>query len=370
MLQQILKHEITKIAALFIVWRLALLFVGFLALTLLPKIQAGQLVLEEINFWQSWSNWDGGHFIGIADNGYKFIQQYAFFPLLPATIWFFKHIFLNNSQIAALFVTNFLGLAAIIFLYKLARLDFDKNFSLKVVISLLFFPTAFFLGAVYSESAFLAASLASFYYLRKKRFLLSGILASFASLTKPYGILIIFPLVIEYFSQKKPKIKLGRQLFFFSLPIIVFCLYLVYLKNVAGDPLIFISVQKAWMRTAANPITIFWNYYLSFFKAPVNLFFGVRLTEFASGLLVLLTIIFGWKFLRPSYLVYVILLFLVFTSTGNLLSFARFVLILWPVFFVLASWSENFLFDFFYKVVSLSLLGIFTGLFLAGFFIS
>lgn len=370
MWQQILRHDTTKISALYLVWRLTLLFFGFIALTLLPKVAAGELVIDSFNFWQSWANWDGGHFLGIAENGFVHTQQYAFFPLFPALIRLFSPLFLGNFLVSALVVTNLSALFATILFFKLARLDFSKEKSIQSLTYLLFFPTAFFLGVVYAEPIFILTSITAFYSLRKKNITACAFFAILATLTKPYGILITLPLIIEYFSSKKFKLRLEPQFFLLLTPIVVFIFYLIYLKSTTGDPFIFIKVQKDWARVATNPVVTLWVNYLSFFTTPVNLFYGIRLVEFLTVILVLAIVAFGWKILRFSYFVYVLLLLLTFVSTGNLTSFPRFILVLWPVFFVLATWGENFLFDFSYKLVGLSFLGLFTSLFLAGFFIS
>ena len=369
MLQNFLRSEIGKIVALFLVWRLTLFGVGFLAQTLLPKIQAGTITFAQVNFLSSWANWDGGHFLGISQNGFKFIQQHAFFPAFPALIKLASPIFFGNLLISGLVVSNIAALISAIFFFKLARLDFDKNLSFRSLTYLLFFPTAFFLGAVYSEPLFLASTLSAFYFIRKGNFPIAAVSASFATLTKPYGVLIVLPLVVEYFLKKKFRLKIEPKFLPIFAPILIFILYLIYLKNSTGDPLIFIKVQEQWLRVATNPLITLWNYYTSFFTTQLNIFFGLKLIELASTVFVLGVIIASFGKMRLSYFLYILLLFLIFVSTGNLTSFSRFILILWPVFFVIAAWGENFLFDFFYKLIGLTLLGLFTGLFLSGFFI-
>lgn len=364
-----LKSDLGKISALFLVWRLTLGIFGFLALMLMPKVVAGELVFGSSGFWQSWANWDGGHFLGIAENGFAVTQQYAFFPLYPALISLLVPVF-RNFLATGLVISNILALLAVIFLYKLAKLDFAKDLSLRTIIYFLFFPTAFFLGAVYSESLFIFTTAAAFYFLRKGNFAVSSIFAIFVTLTKPYGIIIVLPLVIEYLVSKKSRFKFEPQLVLLLVPVVAFIVYLIYLRNLTGDAVIFAKVQGDWLRTPVNPAVTLWNYYLSFFITPPNLFFGIQVIEFLSAILVLVLIIFGWKKLRLSYSVFLLSLYLIFVSTGTLTSFPRFVLVLWPSFFILANFGENFLFDFFYKLASLVLLGLFTSLFLSGFFIS
>ena len=55
---------------------------------------------KEGNFFESLSNWDGGHYIGIAQNGYSEKFQYAFFPLYPITINLLNN-FVGNYLLSA-----------------------------------------------------------------------------------------------------------------------------------------------------------------------------------------------------------------------------------------------------------------------------
>src|SRR5438552_777431 len=69
------------ISLYFSIWILAILFISFLGFSALPH--SGNFSND---FLKSLGNWDGGHFLGIAQYGYKENFQYAFFPLYPLLI--------------------------------------------------------------------------------------------------------------------------------------------------------------------------------------------------------------------------------------------------------------------------------------------
>jgi Gpi18-like mannosyltransferase len=57
-------------------------------------------------------------------------------------------------------------------------MDFDETLVSRAITYLLIFPTTFFFSGVYSESLFLALTVAAFYYARTNRWLLACVLAA------------------------------------------------------------------------------------------------------------------------------------------------------------------------------------------------
>lgn len=192
---QILKF----ILVVFSGWRIIISFIAYFGLTVFP-VHLGNHLTEwatpDTDFWMRWSNWDGGHFRGIAENGYL-IFQVVFFPLYPFLIR--ALMFLGIPSLwGGLIISNLSIVFALFFLYKLTLLDFDVSTAKKAVFTALAFPTAFYFGAVYSESLFLLLTVASFYFARQKRWYLSLVLASFSSVVRLAGLVVIFCIGIEY----------------------------------------------------------------------------------------------------------------------------------------------------------------------------
>jgi hypothetical protein len=161
------------------------------------------------------SRWDSGWYHSVAKNGYSFTpdkqSNTAFFPLYPMLMRAVH--FLSPSQtdaswmIAGLIVSNAALLIAACYLVLLLRLDFDPDTSARAVLYLFIFPSTFFLSAVYSESLFLAATLAAFYHARKGQWLLASVCAGAATLTRSPGILLAAPLLLEYLAQRKFRLR-------------------------------------------------------------------------------------------------------------------------------------------------------------------
>lgn len=188
----------------FLGWRLILLFVTFYGLNLLPSI-------NDIDYFMRWANWDGGHFRGIAENGYLNPFQVAFFPLYPILIKVVMFFGLNSFW-AGFFISQISTLIALFYFYKLLLLDYDLNTVHKGIFVLLAFPTSFYLGTVYSEGLFLALVTSSFYYARKNNWILAAGLASLSAITRLVGLATIVAVASEYFFQNQKSLNLASIL--------------------------------------------------------------------------------------------------------------------------------------------------------------
>jgi len=138
-----------------------------------------------------WKAWDTNGYLGIAQYGYSsstveerhlFIVFFPFYPFLIKII----ALVLQNYLLSALLVSNIAYIFAVFYLYKLVLLDFKSEDALRSIIYLSIFPTAYFLHAAYTESLFLALTIASFYYARKDKWALSGTLGMLAATTRDH----------------------------------------------------------------------------------------------------------------------------------------------------------------------------------------
>ncbi|MBI2597291.1 hypothetical protein HYW41_03990 [Candidatus Daviesbacteria bacterium] len=202
----VLKYAVS----LFLIWRLALLFIAFLGLSVFPNLDFynKKLFFPHIglNFWDRWANWDSGAFMYIAKNGYV-PGWTVFFPLYSIFIKFVT-LFGLNTFWAGFLISQVSTIIFLFYLYKITILDFDTKVAKRTLFAILIFPTSFYLGSVYSESLFLATSISACYYARKEKWLLASLLAALASSTRLVGLGVILVIFIEYFT-KQPKINLG-----------------------------------------------------------------------------------------------------------------------------------------------------------------
>ena len=362
--------DLKDIFGIFVVWRLSLLLFSFFSLYLL----GGFLSTQKISFLETLTYWDGGHFIGIAKNGYYTPEQYAFFPLYPLLIKTFTPIFLNNFNLAALFISSFFTFFGLLFFKKLGELDFKKDDVQKSMLLFLTFPTAFFLVAAYSEALFIFLSLSSFYFSRKEKWIWSSILASLASATKPFGILLFVVLVYEYLKRRDFKLKrISYEMIYLFISPLGLLAYMIFLKLKTGSAIFFITSQLNWQREFITfPPKVFFDKYFSVFSLNQigTRFFAQQTLELISLGTYIMILVYSIGKLRSTYIIYGFLLLLMILSTGVLTSFPRFFILSFPLFFSFSILTKNQLFSRFLFLIFILFQGLFLTLFLSGIWIA
>src|SRR5258708_2790598 len=141
-----------KIILLFFVWRLLLFLIAYLSPFFIPNFGGrfpyyqSLLISTHLPYWiWGFANFDGVHYITIAQHGY--IAQYtqAFFPFYPILIHLLN--LFESPLLTGLVLSNFFFFLALFFLYKLFLDDYSPTDSFKALILLVSFPTAFYFGA-------------------------------------------------------------------------------------------------------------------------------------------------------------------------------------------------------------------------------
>jgi Gpi18-like mannosyltransferase len=320
-----------------------------------------------------WNTWDTHHYLNIAKEGYSssIVDEkhllIVFFPLYPFLIKIFSLVF-QDHLLSALLVSNIAYIFAVFYLYKLVHIDFEKEDALRSIIYFSIFPTAYFLHAAYTESLFLALTLASFYYARKDRWALSGVIGMLAAATKITGIILLPVLVIEYLSQREYKKENIRKDVLWILVIAIgFVLYLVLNYITYGDPLKFLEIQSGhWSKHLAIPTEGFFDaWYSIFLRPPANSIYGGWFEIFFS-VLGLILVIYSFFRLRLSYSLYVLATWLIVTSTSFWLSIPRYTLSMFPIFILLAVLGRRKEINYIVIFLSLIFYALFLSLFVRG----
>lgn len=368
------KHRQTIIFLLsaFLTWRIYLFIPLFLSSLLIPQ-RTGYIGAIP------WANFDGVHYLSIASHNYVQFEQ-AFFPFFPLLIRLLSFFLLGNELVASLLIVHLSLLVALAYFWKLLSIDYKPSVALWSVLFLLAFPTAFFLGSIYTESLFLALVFASLYYTRKKQFLLACCLAGLASATRVVGIFLFVPLAYEVYLSLPHK-----KLSFFSLlkyagPLLLIPLglfaYMVYLGYVYHDPLLFVHAQSAFGagRSSGQIVLlpqVLWRYAKIFLTVPItNSDYWLAWFELLSFCLISVLLFIAYKMkIRTSYLLFCFLVLFFPTLSGTLSSMPRYVLACFTSFLVLGKIESQ---KWRYGVFALSLLlqTVLAALFLRGYFIS
>jgi Gpi18-like mannosyltransferase len=289
-----------------------------------------------------WNRWDAPHYIDIAKNGYTNVGERRFFivfmPLYPFLIRLLA-TFIGNYEASALLISNLASIFACFYLYKLAKIDYSHNTALKSVFYFSIFPTAYFLIVGYTESLFLLLTIGCFYYARKAKWLSAGVLGMLASATRITGLVLLPSLLYEYFSQNsKPGSMSIKDVFYLGMISFGFISYLVLNYVVFENAFAFLEIQREhWFKHLVPP----WDGLLGalgsiFWSDPAGKAL-IGMSEVVFGLFGLFCIVYALVIkLRPSYAVYMLLTWLVVTSTSYWLSIPRYMLSMFPIFIVFA----------------------------------
>ncbi len=290
--------------------------------------------------------WDAAWFIQIAQDRYSDDDTgAAFFPAYPLAIRAVDVALPVGAVGAALLVSNVAFLGALIVLYALTTLEFSQGVARRTVILLACFPSAFFFLAPYSEALFLLAALLSFWWLRTGRWSQAGVAGLIASLTRSIGVVLVPALLVEAASRSR-RWRLGARAWWLVLPALGPLLYAAY-WFVRGDALRPLHAQASWMRSVRFPLFTIGDA-VSLGLRGIGDPRGIYWTGdvLVAGLL-LVPLVWGWRKLGPGYLTYVGLSLLVPLTyplpARPFLSMPRFVIVLFPLFWPLADWLENWI---------------------------
>lgn len=349
----------SNVTIIFIIWLISLIFISYFGFLYFPHAPK-----SNPDFLTSFSNWDGGHYLGIAEAGYSERNKYAFFPLYPILISLFNKI-TNNLFLAAILISLLSFFLGLHLLYALITKDFDKKIAEKVILALIFFPTAFYFMTVYSEGLFFLLVVSTFYFLRSNKIFFATVAALLASATRVAGIAVVFALIAYVYTTG----GINRKNWFVLLSPLGFLAYSIFLYYQTSDPFYFITAEKNWQRDLSLPWFGFWN-------ALENITTPGFITHYFMTVLDLLFAIFGvgfvirsFRFLPPQYSIYALISIILPLLTSTLSSIPRFLLVIFPIFILIALVKNKFL-TLAYQVISLMLLSLFIVLFVNGFWVS
>ncbi len=387
-----------KIILFLLIWKLVIFLSAYLAtffisldLSFVPEY------LRRRDFpyliW-TWGNFDGNHYIGIADRGY-FNYEYGFFPLFPLLISLLYRLFHTPFLINALLITNVSLLLSFIVFIKILAIDKKLRLFNYFILILFLYPTTFYLQAAYNDSLFLLFATTCLYFARKKSWFLSSVLASLATLTRLNGLALIFPIIIEYLTQftkdykntwnlKKiqsflvkrinPATLFRDRIISVVLIPLAFLSYLFYIQKEFGKwQLVFTSMKLWHQNKVIFPLQVFWRYFKILVLHPSFHLNYLRATiEIASVFLIIFLLIYSFKKIRLSYWAFFLISILIPSTTGTFQGMPRYGLHLYPFYLSLALLLQNrsLAIKLFLLLIGLILTLLLVGLFTRGYFVA
>jgi len=359
------KSDFKSVIGLFLGWRSLLFITAFLAGIIIPVFGSRfpywdrVLTITNLPNWVwGFGNFDGVHYLKIAQNGYSSNLSQAFFPLYPYLVKFFNifskdkyldlQLFVDPSYFyTAMVLSAVFFIFALYFLVKLWRENYNSKTAFLSILLLCSFPTAFYFGVVYSESLLLLLIVLTFWFAKKGKFFWAGIMAALASITKIQGALLFVFLAVEFFVRyRKEKLRMSKKLLFDFAGVLLspsgLIGYMFYLQESTGNPFFFLSAQPGFgAERSALPVIllpqVIYRYFKIFFS--VNLFslsFFNAFLEFFITMALIVVLIMAFRKMKFSYWLFSALAVILPTLTGTFSSMPRYALMAFMLFPFLA----------------------------------
>ncbi|HVZ58654.1 MAG TPA: mannosyltransferase family protein [Patescibacteria group bacterium] len=317
---------------------------GWGGILLLAYVLGNFFILQRVGYLgvTPLANFDGVHYLSIAQHGYFQFEQ-AFFPLFPLLIALLTRLSHLSYFASGEFVVVTSLIFALVYFWKLVRIDFSSEKSDLAVVFLLLFPTAFYLASIYTESLFLGLVFASLYYLRRKMLLVASLLGLLASATRVVGVLLVIPFAVElhWLCDQKSLLSWVTIKRFYPLLIIPLGLlgYMGFLWEKYQDPLLFFHSQSAFGANRSSgkiillPQVLFRYTKIFLTVTPHSIDFWIALLEMITLVLVGIGIFWAWKAkIRLSYILFSASSLLLPTLTGTLSGLPRYALASFVIF--------------------------------------
>jgi steroid 5-alpha reductase family enzyme len=162
--------------------------------------------LRHHSLYREFENWDGGWYRGLATDGYPHhaLQSQTtlgFFPLYPLLIWLVARpltLFMaygpyapHAADLAGLFIALVGGGVAAVLVQRLAEGWWGESAGRRAVLLFCLFPGSVVFSMVYAEGVMLPLVVGCLLALERRRWLLAGILAAFATASEPEAAVLV-----------------------------------------------------------------------------------------------------------------------------------------------------------------------------------
>jgi Mannosyltransferase (PIG-V) len=283
---------------------------------------------------------DSGWYIQIAREGYARrpfatdnYYNWAFFPLFPLLLRM-AAMLTGEFALTGMVLSSLFLLAALIILHKTATAyGLDLADADRTVFYLTVFPVSYFFSLPLTESLFLLLTVGSFYAAKRESWWAAGILGALASATRMTGVVLLPCLVVLYWETSrtwKPKAKLLPLLL---IPTGVLA-YMCFLFEITGNAFAFKDITIAWGREPGFFLTPLWTYLQD--PMVLSVAWDMRAINFlgASTALVCGLVLLKWR--KWALGRFAVACMVISLSSTLLQSQARYSMVIFPMFMVLA----------------------------------
>jgi mannosyltransferase PIG-V len=316
-------------------------------------------------------NW----YIGIAEHGYEqgpfnadVPRNWAFFPLFPLLLRLASRV-TGEFLLTGMFISHLFFLLALFLLHRVSVLfGLSGDDADRCLFYLAFFPTSYFFSLPLPESLFLMLTVGGFYFAKSERWWLAGICGAFASATRTTGILLLPAFALLYWQMYQPLRQL-RPVRKDALALLLIpgglLSFMLYLHAITGNAFAFKGAMTAWGRQAG----LFFSPLYDYLSQPgeIAAHWDFKLVNFLALVMALTCAVTLLKRRQFPLGIYALLSLLVALSSALLQSQARYTMVVFPMYMVLATWGRRAMVDQMIRSIFLVLFGLMTAMFAAHF---
>ncbi|MEU8823591.1 glycosyltransferase family 39 protein [Streptomyces sp. NPDC048636] len=223
--------------------------IGLLALALWSSLngRSAHLLLS--------ARWDSLWYVRVVEHGYSFtltapdgrvLSDQAFFPLFPAFEKVLSHLLHLSPADAGLLISAASSLFAGAGIYRLVGMFTDRRTALLTVALWATTPVSIVQSMAYSESLFTAAAAWALCFALQEKWVLAGVLACAAGLTRPVGISVALAIWSAVAISVRREGWSAPKVVSFALSPAGFTCYISWVGASRGTPFGYLDVQSEW----------------------------------------------------------------------------------------------------------------------------
>ena len=223
-------------------------------LLVLCVAKASTWLFPQLTVTNALASWDGGWYLTIAADGYpnSFAIEtdgggvrWAFFPGLPGLIRIISEVTGLSLAVSGILLSTIAGAAAVAMIWWLVSDTLDEETATTTCAVLCFFPSAFVLSMVYTESIFLLVTAVGLFAVTRRKWVLAGVMASVASLIRAPGLTMVMVVVVVAVAEVVRRRRVtARMVLGVALSFLGFGAWSLYQSARVDDPFAFLEALR------------------------------------------------------------------------------------------------------------------------------
>ncbi len=321
-------RQTLQVAGIILAQKIVLTLLLFLAPVCFPSCFKAPGLIE-----QRFRAFDTDYYLRIAASGYgSKDNDEAFYPLWPLCIRVGSILLNGNALLSAYVLANLFSLGGLLLFHRVVSERQCESVATKATVLLLLYPGSIFFFFPYSESLFLLLLMLCLYCLQRGNYAGVALAAFLIPMARAIGVFILPILLWELIRKKSP----ARNYAVCATPLLGYLCYFGLMYSYAGDPLAGFAAQLHF--PAAPSVARIFDP-MGFIESFTTFSWShdMRYSIIDRGLFVVFLASLFWVIRMDStYYVYAVFTGLVPALSNVLMSYTRFLSLVFPLFVVAA----------------------------------